>query len=174
LNIWLTTDWHLGADDDLPKRPRGTSGKIMDRLGMALNPSDLLICLGDIMWNEYDYWSERLSHIECKKWLVIGNHDKKSVNWYMTHGWDWVGESFTLKMFGKTILFSHIPQKDTGDFDVNIHGHFHAFGLDRVKEMEPEIHARLTPKHHLISLEELHFEPIRLQRVIELHERTLK
>ena len=92
----------------------------------------------------------------------------------MKNGWHTVCHSLRLEAFGKRILFSHKPMPDDGWFDLNIHGHFHAFGMDRVKEMEPELYNILTPKHHLISLEELKFEPIKLKRVIELHERNSK
>jgi calcineurin-like phosphoesterase family protein len=72
-----------------------------------------------------------------------------------------------MEMFGKKLLFSHCPKKDDGDFDINFHGHFHAFGLDRVRETEPELYALLTPKHQLIAMESLNYEPIKLQRLVE-------
>jgi calcineurin-like phosphoesterase family protein len=112
-------------------------------------------------------WHERLSFITCKKWLVRGNHDKKSLTWYTEHGWDMVCESFCLVAFGKKILFSHIPIKDDGWYDINIHGHFHDFSIEKVKEFEPEVFKIMSSKHHLISLEALHYEPIKLQRIIE-------
>jgi len=170
MRIFLTTDLHFGHTG-LSKdnhRPADASERILARLGMVLNPKDLLICLGDVCWQDHELWHERLGYIECKKWLCLGNHDRsKSFSWFMEHGWDWVGESFTLKMFGKVIKFSHLPQKDNGTFDVNLHGHFHAFGLDKVKEMEPELFNLLTPKHKLLSIEALHYEPIKLEKFIE-------
>jgi len=167
--IFVTSDMHLGhtglSDEGL--RPVGFGDRIVGRLGMLLNPSDLLIDLGDVCWGDYDYWFERLSHIECTKWLVRGNHDGKGVSWYMSRGYAIVCDGFDLNMFGKRIRFSHWPVRDDGAFDLNIHGHFHAFGLERVKEMEPHLYELLTPKHKLVSLEALHYEPVKLQRIVE-------
>ena len=167
--IWVISDPHFGHDEFVTEglRPAGFDEKIMANIGRYVNPDDTLICLGDLCWKDYELWHERLGFIECRRWLVLGNHDKKSINWYLEHGWHFVGESFRMTMFGKNILFSHYPMKDDGWFDLNIHGHFHAFGMDKVKEMEPELYAVLTPKHKLISMEALHYEPIKLQRICE-------
>jgi calcineurin-like phosphoesterase family protein len=167
--IWIITDLHFGheklAIDGF--RPPGFDEKILANIGLHLNSDDLLICLGDVCWKDDVLWHERLEFIPCKRWLCLGNHDSRSAFWYGDHGWDWIGRSFTMEMFGKKLLFSHYPIKDDEWFDLNIHGHFHAFGLDKVKEKEPELHALITPKHYLVSMEALNYEPIKLQRLIE-------
>ena len=168
--IFVIADMHLGneklAEDGF--RPIGFSEKILTNLNRIINPSDLLINLGDTCMGSDDLWHERLGFIDCKRWLVRGNHDKKSWTWYMNHGYDWVGDTCALEMFGKKILFSHMPVKDDGWYDLNIHGHFHNFGMEKVKDKEPEIFAIMTDKHRLISLEALNYEPIKLQRVTEV------
>ena len=168
--IFVTTDTHFGAEkfseDGL--RPKGFSEMILSKMGMLLNPSDLLIHLGDVCHGDDVLWHQRLAFIECKKWLVLGrSHDKKSITWYLDHGWDAVNDGFRMEMFGKKIMFSHMPVMDDGWYDINIHGHFHTFGLEKVKEVEPELFKVLTPKHKLIALEALHYEPIKLQRIVE-------
>ena len=62
-----------------------------------------------------------------------------------------------MEMFGKRLTFSHYPLPDDGWFDFNYHGHLHDFGLERVKEVEPEVYAVLTPKHRLVSMEKLNY-----------------
>jgi calcineurin-like phosphoesterase family protein len=167
--IWIISDPHFGHEklalDGF--RPPGFDEKLMANIGLHVNPDDLLICLGDICWKDDALWHERLTYIPCKRWLCLGNHDGKSASWYEDHGWNWVGRSFSMEMFGKKLMFSHFPMKDDGWFDLNIHGHFHTFGLERVKEMEPELYALLTPKHRLISMEDLNYEPVKLQRLVE-------
>lgn len=176
MRILIIADMHLGheelAEDKF--RPRGFSEKILSNLGRIINPSDLLINLGDICINSDETWHERIGYIDCKRWLILGNHDKKTWSWYMNHGWDWVGDSCSVEMFGKKILFSHIPVKENGQFDINIHGHFHNFGLEKVREKEPEVHAILTPKHHLVCLEDLNFEPVKLERIIKMYQGECK
>ena len=168
IKIWVTADTHFGheglSDDGL--RPVGFSEKVIKALGMALGPSDVLIHLGDVAFKDEVLWHERLSHIECKRWLIRGNHDKRSLSWYLEHGWHWVGDSMSLDAFGKRILMSHMPV-DIGNYDLNIHGHFHDFGMDRILEVEPELHKLVTEKHKLVSLERLSYQPIKLQRLTE-------
>jgi calcineurin-like phosphoesterase family protein len=167
--FWIFSDPHLGHNELFEEgfRPENFSERIMAALHLCLNPGDVLICLGDFSYREDEYWHERLSHIDCKKWLCLGNHDKRTAAWYLDHHWDWVGHYFREDMFGKRILFSHKPKEDTGHFDLNIHGHFHTFGLKKVEEVEPELFKILTPKHKLISMESLNYEPIKLQRFVE-------
>jgi calcineurin-like phosphoesterase family protein len=173
IRILVTADLHLGhtglSDDNL--RPKNFSEKILTNLNRMVNPGDVLICLGDVCLGNDAEWHERLAVLfppdYCKRWLVRGNHDRKSNTFYLEHGWSMVCDSFSLEAFGKKILFSHMPQKDNGWFDLNIHGHFHDFGMERVKETEPHLHAIVNEKHKLISLEALHYEPIKLQRIVE-------
>ena len=98
-----------------------------------------------------------------KKVLIRGNHDRKSANWYLDHGWDMVCDGFRLEVFGKKILFTHVPQKDDGWFDLNIHGHFH--NSDH-RSCEPEFVKLLTDKHILLSLENTDYKPVLLEKLI--------
>jgi calcineurin-like phosphoesterase family protein len=89
------------------------------------------------------------------------------MSWFLSKGWDAVCESMSFTLFGKKILFSHYPMAADG-YDINIHGHFHQFGLEKVKEMEPELFAILNKKHFLVSMEETKYIPILLNRIIEI------
>jgi calcineurin-like phosphoesterase family protein len=72
-------------------------------------------------------------------------------------------------MYGAKILFSHVPQPDTGAYDWNIHGHFHNTDLRTQMEHEPEVVARLTKKHILIALEHTGYQPVNLKSLLEEH-----
>jgi calcineurin-like phosphoesterase family protein len=124
----------------------------------------VLIHLGDVCFENCEEWHNKLTQIYSKKWLIRGNHDKQSLSWYLNHGYDMVCDFFFLEMFGKKILFSHVPMKDSG-YGINIHGHFHDFSLNTVEKMEPELFRILTPKHRLISLEKYHYQPINLDYI---------
>jgi calcineurin-like phosphoesterase family protein len=123
--IWVVADLHWGHDGLVTDgfRPADYGERLLANIGRYVNHDDILICLGDVCWKDYDLWHERLCFIPCKRWLVRGNHDSaKSLGWLTDHGWDMVCDSFRLEIFGKKILFSHYPM--AGDFDLNIHGHF--------------------------------------------------
>jgi calcineurin-like phosphoesterase family protein len=102
---------------------------------------------------------------------VTGNHDKKSASWYLSHNWDMVCESFTLFAFGKRILFSHkpLPVTFSSGIDLNIHGHFHDFSLEKIQTEEPHLAEFVgDKKHFLISLEKLNYAPVKLKHIITL------
>ena len=125
MNIWVITDTHFGheAMHELCGRPVGFEAKILRQITHKVKRDDVLIHLGDICWYKHDYWNEQLREACAGKlWLVRGNHDKKSITWYMGKGWDCVVNQLTLKVFGKIIVFSHKPVETP---HINIHGHLH-------------------------------------------------
>jgi len=110
--------------------------------------TDLLIHLGDVSLGSDEAWHNFVTDGSYKYWLVLGNHDNKSITWYLNHGWDFVARNFTLYLYGLRIFFSHRPSiipptkilvnekvreegketvitKERSNFDINIHGHIH-------------------------------------------------
>jgi len=170
MKYWIITDTHFGHDSPTSPmitqcgRPDGFSQKILINLNRTKQCPDILIHLGDICFGREEYWHNELNKWVCgKKWLIRGNHDKKSDTWYLEHGWDFVAEWIWIVKFGKNILLSHKPIADCG-YDLNIHGHFH--NADH-RRWEPELVAIRNDKQILLALETLNYMPINLQTVIE-------
>lgn len=108
-------------------RPNDFEELILKNL-MKIDPIDIFIHLGDVCIGNDEIQHSLLTSVipaSAKKILVKGNHDNKSNNWYLDHGWDFVCDGFTDTYYGKKIIFSHRPQFDNGTFDINIHGHLH-------------------------------------------------
>lgn len=133
IDIWVISDTHFGHEKlkEYASRPDGFEEKILKSLSDTISAEreHIIIHLGDVCIGQDEYWHERLSYVHCKKWLVRGNHDKKSLSWYLSHGWDFVADEITLNIYGKRVCFSHRPISDfsTGiRFDINVHGHCHA------------------------------------------------
>ena len=94
----------------------------------GLAPDVILIHLGDIVWyRAQEAHDKYIAPLKCKKILVRGNHDKQTNTWYLRNGWDFVCTSYTDRLYGHDLLFSHKPMPDTG-YDFNIHGHLHNLG----------------------------------------------
>jgi calcineurin-like phosphoesterase family protein len=165
MNFWVTTDTHLGhtmlTDNNL--RPLGFEDKILKGLMSVIKEGDVLIHLGDVSFGGDAMWSEKLKELPCKRWLLRGNHDKHSLSWYLSHGWDFVADTIAIEHFGYKIIFSHIPHP-LGSYSFNIHGHFH--DTDHRKH-EPEMSAILTDKHYLLALELNNYQPWNLRAVLE-------
>ena len=129
MNIYLLPDPHLGHKRIVEggHRPEGFEAKIMNVISKTVRADDILIVLGDVSFLQEKLWQETLRSVcKGKMWLTLGNHDTRSLTWYMERGWDFVGESIRLNYFSKDILFSHKPTDS--DADINIHGHLHNMG----------------------------------------------
>lgn len=129
--IWLTTDTHFGHANmiKLCHRPEDFEKRIIDNWYQVVRPEDIVIHLGDVTWHVKDYLDNVVAKLPGKKILVRGNHDEKSLMYYMKHGFDLAVDSLSMKYRGLDILFTHEP-KIFHEHDINIHGHLHTNTLE--------------------------------------------
>lgn len=132
----VISDTHFGHEllVNLWDRKKWYEYKI-DRSLKKLTKDDVLIHLWDIcIGNDQEVHDTYIKPLQCRKILVKGNHDRKSDSRYLDNGWDMVVESMVINMFGKKILFQHIPGYDTEDWveqsedRLVMHWHRHTFG----------------------------------------------
>ena len=162
MDIWLIADTHFGHKrmKEFCNRPDGFECMILRYIREYVKPDDILIHLGDVSFGDHDEWLAKfMDACAGKKWLLKGNHDEHSLNWFMERGWDFAAEEIGIKLFGKKILFSHIPLFELGRFDLNIHGHHH-------NNTWHEDVGKMTDKHLLIAMEH-HYRPVKLEGVIK-------
>jgi len=164
MKIYLITDTHFNHVDKMAEycqRPLNYEGIVMSAISL-LPPDAVLVHLGDICIGNDERWNNALSiRCHCRRILVRGNHDKKSNQWYCNHGWDFVCEKFQDNIYGKIILFSHKPTADNGEYDVNIHGHFHN---KEHRQAEPELVAIKNDKQRCLVLENVAYKPVALEK----------
>ena len=179
--IYITTDTHYNHTEKMHLycgRPLDYEKRIFKEMS-KLTEDDVLIHLGDVcVGKDAEMHKKYIEPLKCKKWLTLGNHDKKSIAWYLRNGWDFVGQSFSLNTFGKQIIFSHEPLSDkvVNNYDANFFGHFHIhlprllkkeWIVEGEEERNRDVLSYLTPKHHVISLEELNYKLIPLKTLIK-------
>lgn len=128
MNYWVISDTHFGHRnmEKLCGRPSNFEFLILDNLSKAVKPNDVVIHLGDVCFGNDATWHENFKEAcnGAKTWLVLGNHDKKSMSWYLTHGWNVVCKSLEMELYGETLLFTHRPMERAYKF-INVHGHLH-------------------------------------------------
>ncbi len=165
IKYYLTADSHFGHKHLIKwGRPEDFMEKILSNMENNIEKDGVYIHLGDICMGRDSYWhKELISKLfpSTKKWLIKGNHDKKSDSWYMSNGWDFVAENITIKKFGLEIIFSHIPVdvRNMGDDVLNIHGHFHDSDF---RKHEPHLAEILCDRNLLVAQEYLNYTPITL------------
>ena len=136
MKISIISDTHLNHKNikEYCNRPDNWTEQILFSIGNF--DADLLIHLGDVSLGNDVEWHRLFTDLPMKKWLILGNHDGKSMTWYLNHGWDFVGRSVMIYLYGLRILFSHRPypfppmktvteDKPRSNFDINVHGHCH-------------------------------------------------
>lgn len=151
--LWVITDTHLD-DFNMVKtcgRPENFTDLICENWQRMVSPQDTIIHLGDCAWGQKAM--KRLVKLPGRKILVRGNHDTRSIPYYMKVGWDFACDSFTMKMEGITILFSHAPVWGYRNANINIHGHFH--------DLHREDFIRL---YLPLSLESMGYKPIAMDK----------
>ena len=127
MKYWVISDTHFGHEKMLEiGRPKNYQEQIEQSL-LALTEKDILIHLGDIcIGKDAEHHEQFIEPLSCRKILVKGNHDNKSLNWYMEHGWDFACNMYRMEYGGHIIDFTHIPKATEEPF-LNIHGHLHNF-----------------------------------------------
>lgn len=164
MNYWLITDTHFNHAKIEQWGDRSGSWQQQLWNGLYVIPdTDVLIHLGDVCIGNDDQVNLAISTTPPrKKILVLGNHDKRSKEWYYEHGWDFVCDGFELCYQGHCLWLSHRPQPPMGQFTNNIHGHTHG-NLHRAEEYasfyDPSYHVDMSPE--LVG-----FEPLRLDTLL--------
>lgn len=162
--IWLITDTHFNHKKLIEYgRPVDFEEKLKNNLKKMVFKEDILIHLGDVcigLDKENNNWFK--TEIGCKTWLLLGNHDNKSVTWYLNNGWDVVMKNMSICIHGKTVALSHYPMAWDGYFDVNIHGHFH----DTDKRRQKDFMNILSGYNKLLAVEHTDYKPVLLSKFI--------
>ena len=171
MNYWLISDTHFNHTK--LEEWGGRSGKWQQEIlgGLDKLPrEDILIHLGDVCIGDDADIHEVLFKPSgvlygLKSILVRGNHDKKSANWYVEHGWSFVCDQIGLVFQGVDLLLSHRPMPpDTWRWRYNIHGHTHG-NMHRAEEYEGFYDAKNF--HIDISPEIVGYAPIRLDTLMK-------
>ena len=181
-NIYLASDFHFGHSRMVQycDRPLDFSERIFDGL-QTIPADDHLICLGDVCVGRDKEMHERfIAPLKCRKSLVLGNHDKKTRTWYLSHGWDEVEKRIIIDIGGgKRALLTHEFDQYLDNISINLAGHLHnhlerilagRFVIEGEEERNAGWLSYYNPKKHiLVSMEELNYKPIELTKFLETH-----
>jgi len=122
VRYWVIGDTHFGHSEikKHTRRPEDVDARICRNWRRLVAPQDIIIHLGDVAWlfAVKQGWIQTLPGMKI---LIRGNHDSKSISWWMKHsGFAYACDG--LVMSG--IYFSHRPSKHLpAGATLNIHGH---------------------------------------------------
>lgn len=127
MKIYIVSDTHLNHKIALEKgwvTEKKINSFFKQRL-QIISPSNILIHLGDVSLGDDLIAHKSITNENMNCILVRGNHDNKSLQWYLDAGWNFVCDRFSLHMYGYEIIFSHVPKRHGAINQINICGHMH-------------------------------------------------
>jgi len=156
--IWVITDTHFNHPGIIEMgRPEDYQEQILYNWRVVVDDNDLVIHLGDVIFNRQTELKGIMDSLPGTKILVRGNHDHRP-SWYLNRGFTWACDA----MEYRGVYFTHIPSRHLPPgCEVNIHGHLHT-GNHRLDEIAKR------PWHIKLSLEEVGYRPILLEEAKEL------
>jgi len=159
---WLITDTHFDHDNIgvYCQRPDGWMDLILRNWKRVVKPEDVIFHLGDVQVGKGKVLLDLLNDLPGQKILTKGNHDTRSLMWYMRNGFH--GAVDVMSYNGVTL--SHHPQNSLiGGTDINIHGHVHNSVWLPSKDF-----------HRLLALEYVNYTPVDFSKFVGLARSPLK
>lgn len=179
-NTWLISDTHWGHENikGFCHRPDDFEQIIMEEWARAVGPDDTLIHLGDLSYRGNAWFQNMIAkHLTGNKYLILGNHDRKTRNFYRKCGFKILKpqEFYVVENSGYglvttdkpsrrsyTISLSHYPATEVlKDNEIRIHGHIHNNGYTR------DAFVPFLKNHINISVEQTKYKPVHLKLLLE-------
>jgi calcineurin-like phosphoesterase family protein len=132
MNTWLVSDWHCGEDRfEIMGRPFKTQDEMVDTLIKNHNElvakDDCVIVVGDVCYQKYPEFLNRVSLFNGRKKLIRGNHDRVITDEQFLEYFEEVipeGEGIELEIEGIKCYANHYPTRGRVD-RFNLTGHVH-------------------------------------------------
>lgn len=128
-DTWITSDnhWEHPNIRKYGHRPENHFELMRKRWFDLVKPDDVVFHLGDLVcFGNIDHHPFWIHGLPGRKYLLRGNHDKHTVDWYNRAGFEVSSRSrYYAEITGKLICFTHEPETEMLDWDINIHGHIH-------------------------------------------------
>ncbi len=109
------------------QRPADHDAVMKENWERAVYPTERILHLGDLVLGRRADAEALLmgeNELPGEKYLIKGNHDKRSRSFYKSLGFELI-EPFVLEYMGWDVHFTHYPMKVVPDGAINIHGHIH-------------------------------------------------
>lgn len=160
LDTFIISDTHFGHKNIIKycDRPENHDEIMFNNWNKIVSDEDKILHLGDLTFKSNAYID--LKSLTGEKYLLLGNHDHKSHDWYAENGFQVVPKRLYFQHGDRRILFTHYPE-DRFDipWHVNIHGHIHNNSWVVKKE-----NGRLFVN---VSVEVMGYMPIKLRDILK-------
>jgi len=117
VNTYFSSDLHINHVNILKycNRPFATveemNEAIITNFNSIVKPNDVLYILGDVGFGDKQESSNLIQRLRGVKLLVVGNHDRLSLNSYYRMGFSAVLDGATIRIGKTSFCLSHYPRK---------------------------------------------------------------
>ena len=160
-NTWIISDTHFYHDnlilETYENRPAHHTELIIGNWQNSVQPDDDILHLGDVLLGGKEKRESLRYRLTGNKYLILGNHDKKTRNILRNELKFAVLPDVTRVIVNEQhIVFTHKPFEHLKSYEINIHGHTHS-----------KISHISTDRHINVSIEVMDYSPIRLGTLLE-------
>jgi calcineurin-like phosphoesterase family protein len=171
MKVYLISDTHFnhGKIATYCDRPADFTDVLIRNWQQIVQPSDLIIHVGDVFIGQAEGWKKIYPELPGRKILIRGNHDwHHNCTWWMQNGFDFACDAFIFRH----IYLTHKPVNwIPPGTHLNIHGHLHNIWHGFHKN-EPDTE-RITragklrnPWQRLFSVEYTDYKPVEFEQFI--------
>ena len=172
-NIWFTSDTHFGHENIIrycnrPFRNAEEMNAELIRRWRATVPEDgTVFHLGDFAHGGSRLWNDILSALPGRKYLILGNHDMKSLRQGYMGRFEHVAQQMTIRVGGQAIVLNHNPFLCYGGSyrDVwQLFGHVHSGPVSHTGLDHPRLRM-LFPLQYDVGVDNNDFRPVSFAEV---------
>lgn len=114
-SVWFTADTHFFHDNIIrfcnrPFRDASEMNEVLISRWNATVPDDgIVFHLGDFCLGNSTEWNSILYRLHGKIYLILGNHDFRSIKEGFMSRFEFVSQQMTIRVGGQTIVLNHNP-----------------------------------------------------------------
>lgn len=171
--VWFTSDTHFGHENIIrycnrPFRNAQEMNEELIRRWRETVPEDgIVFHLGDFAHGSSRLWNDILYSLPGRKYLILGNHDMKSIRQSFMSQFELVSQQMTIRVGGQAIVLNHNPFLCYGGSyrDVwQLFGHVHSGPASHTGLDHPRLNM-LFPLQYDVGVDNNNFRPISFAEV---------
>jgi len=114
-NLWFTSDTHFGHENIIRfcnrpfKNAAEMNAELIRRWNQAVPEDGVIFHLGDFAHGNASLWNDILSRLHGTKYLILGNHDMKSLRQGYMKWFQEISQQMTIRVGGQRIVLNHNP-----------------------------------------------------------------
>ena len=171
--VWFTSDTHFGHENIIRfcNRPfsnaQEMNAELIRRWRETVPEDGIEFHLGDFAHGSSRLWNHILCVLPGRKYLILGNHDMKSVSQGFMSLFELVTQQMTTRVGGQTIVLNHNPFLCYGGSYRNVwqlFGHVHSGPVSHTGIDHPRLNM-LFPLQYDVGVDNNNFRPVSFAEV---------